>query len=73
MTDIKKKTAEDLKKLLIEKREEVRAFRFEVAGSAKKNVKGALIARKEIARILTEQNARLPERVRSQSGNAQNA
>ncbi len=58
MTDIKKKSVEDLAKLLIEKKEEVRAFRFDVAGSAKKNVKSAMIAKKDIARILTEINAR---------------
>ena len=58
MTEIKKKSSEELAKLLDEKREEVRAFRFGVAGGAKKNVKAPLLARKEIARILTEQNSR---------------
>jgi ribosomal protein L29 len=58
MTDITKKSAEDLAKLLVEKREEVRAFRFDVAGSAKKNVKAAMAAKKEIARALTEIRAR---------------
>ncbi len=58
MTEIKKKSAEDLMKALDEKREEIRAFRFDLAGSAKKNVKVSLLARKEIARILTELNAR---------------
>lgn len=48
-------------KLLAEKREVVRAFRFDLAGSAKKNVKAPLLARKTIARILTEQNARKHE------------
>lgn len=41
-------------KLLSEKREAVRAFRFDVSGSAKKNVKVPGAARKEVARILTE-------------------
>ena len=54
MTEYKKKTAEDLMKLLSEKREAVRAFRFDVSGSGKKNVKVSGLARKEIARILTE-------------------
>lgn len=58
MKEIKKKSAEDLVKLLSEKREEVRAFRFDIAGSAKKNVKASMLARKEIARILTEKNQR---------------
>ncbi len=46
MTEIKKKSAEDLAKLLTEKKEEVRVFRFDVAGSAKKNVKSVMIAKK---------------------------
>ncbi|MDO8603963.1 MAG: 50S ribosomal protein L29 [bacterium] len=58
MKEIKKTTADDLAKLLTEKREEVRAFRFGIAGSAKKNVKAHSASRKEIARILTEQNLR---------------
>lgn len=58
MKEIKKKSAEDLIKFLSEKREEVRAFRFDIAGSAKKNVKAHMTARKEIARALTEQNSR---------------
>lgn len=58
MKEIKKKSATDLVKLLNERREELRAFRFDIAGSAKKNVKAPLLARKEIARILTEQNIR---------------
>lgn len=58
MKEIKKKSGDDLAKYLNEKREVVRAFRFDIAGSAKKNVKAAMIARKEIARALTEQNLR---------------
>ncbi|OHA79320.1 MAG: 50S ribosomal protein L29 [Candidatus Yonathbacteria bacterium RIFCSPHIGHO2_01_FULL_44_41] len=58
MKEIKKKSVDDLVKLLSEKREAVRAFRFDIAGSAKKNVKASMLARKEIARILTEQNMR---------------
>ena len=58
MKEIKKTSAEDLAKLLVEKREVVRAFRFDIAGSAKKNVKAHMTARREIARILTEENSR---------------
>lgn len=61
MKEIKKTSAEDLVKLLAEKREAVRAFRFDLAGSAKKNVKAPMHARKDIARILTEQNMRANE------------
>lgn len=58
MTEHKKKNAEDLMKLLDEKREAIRAFRFNVSGSAKKNVKESGANRKEVARILTELNIR---------------
>lgn len=58
MKEIKKKSGDDLVKFLAEKREVVRAFRFDIAGSAKKNVKSKLLARKEIARALTEQKLR---------------
>ncbi|OIO31176.1 hypothetical protein AUJ77_00545 [Candidatus Nomurabacteria bacterium CG1_02_43_90] len=58
MNEYKKKSAEDLMKLLNEKREVVRAFRFDITGSAKKNVKVSVTSRREIARILTELNIR---------------
>lgn len=45
-------------KLLAEKREAVRAFRFDIAGSKKKNAGTVGTARKEIARVLTELNQR---------------
>jgi len=61
MKEIRKTNAEDLTKLLTEKREAVRAFRFGIAGAAKKNVKAHMTARKEIARILTEENSRKRE------------
>ncbi len=58
MTDFNKKSAEDLTKLVSEKREEIRSLRFSTAGTAKKNVKASFLARKEVARALTEINAR---------------
>jgi len=53
MTDIKKKTAEDLKRLVSEKKEELRSFRFGLSGSKVKNIKEAKNTKKDIARILT--------------------
>lgn len=58
MKEYKAKSVEDLTKLLDEKREFVRAARFGKSGSAKKSVKDIMLAKKEIARILTEQNSR---------------
>lgn len=59
MEEYKKKSAEDLIKLVDEKREFVRAARFDRSGSTKKSTKGVGLAKKEIARILTEQNMRI--------------
>ena len=58
MTDFKKKSVKDLEKLLKEKREELRDFRFASAGSRTRNVREGRNTRKEIAQILTELNER---------------
>lgn len=58
MKDIKNTNEKDLLKTLAEKREAVRNFRFGMGGSKLKNVKEGRGVRKEIARILTEVNAR---------------
>lgn len=47
-----------LEKLITDKREELRALRFNVAGSKNKNVKAARSLRKEIARALTARNGK---------------
>lgn len=51
--DIKNKTHSDLTKMLNEKRDALRAFRFGAAGAKTKNVKEGKLLRKDIARILT--------------------
>ena len=56
--EFKEKNDKDLAKELVEKREELRKFRFGVAGSTTRDVKGASNIRKDIARILTEVNSR---------------
>ena len=53
-----KHTIEDLHKLVSEKREALRAFRFGSAGSRSRNTREGRGLRKEIARALTEVNAR---------------
>lgn len=53
-TDITKHSKEDLAKLVADKREELRALRFGVAGSKNRNVKAARNLRKDIARALTQ-------------------
>ena len=57
-TDLKNKNDKDLMKLLVDKREEWRAFRFGIAGSKVRNIKEGRNVRREIAQILTELNAR---------------
>ena len=56
--DLKKKTAEDLKKTLLEKRTNLRDFRFGLSGSKAKNVKKGREIKKDIARVLTEVSSR---------------
>ncbi|PCH91645.1 50S ribosomal protein L29 [Candidatus Kaiserbacteria bacterium] len=58
MTDFKKKSVKDLEKLIIDKREELREFRFKSAGSRTRNVREGRNVRREVAQILTELNAR---------------
>ncbi|MFC1720649.1 50S ribosomal protein L29 [Patescibacteria group bacterium] len=58
MKDIKSKTEKDLEKELSKQREGLREFRFGVSGSKVKNTKEGKNTRKEIARIMTELNAR---------------
>jgi ribosomal protein L29 len=47
------KNAEELMKLLVEKREELRTLRFAAAGARPKNSNAPATVRKEIARIMT--------------------
>jgi len=57
-TSFKDAKNEDLVKMLGEKREELRTLRFSAAGGRVKDASLAGKARKDIARILTEQTAR---------------
>ena len=54
--EITGKTQADLTKMLAEKRESLRLFRFGAAGAKTKNVKEGRMIRKDIARILTMMN-----------------
>jgi ribosomal protein L29 len=51
-------SAEDLNRLVAEKREELRTLRFSVAGSKNRNVKLGKTLRQQVARGLTELNVR---------------
>jgi ribosomal protein L29 len=53
MKEIQNKTQADLSKMLSEKREALRIFRFGASGSKTKNVKEGRTIRKDIARIMT--------------------
>ena len=52
------KTQADLTKMLGEKREILRVFRFGGAGAKTKNVKEGRAVRKDVARIMTAMNAK---------------
>lgn len=58
MADIKTTGTEELVKMISDKREALRAFRFGGAGSRTRNVREGRALRKDIARMLTELNAR---------------
>jgi ribosomal protein L29 len=51
--DIANKTTADLLKVLSDKREALRIFRFGAAGAKSKNVREGRAVRKDIARLLT--------------------
>lgn len=56
--DIRKLSDKELAKALESGRAAVRQFRFDVTGSKVKNIKEGANAKKAVARILTEMNAR---------------
>jgi ribosomal protein L29 len=58
MSEFSKQEPAELKKALSDKREALRVFRFEGAGSRSRNVREGRTLRKEIARLLTELNSR---------------
>lgn len=53
----KDKKPEEIKKLLAEKREELRTLRFQAAGGRPKDASALSKVRKDIARLLTEETA----------------
>ena len=57
MKEFANKTPADLNKILADKREALRVFRFGNSSSKSKNVKEGRTIRKDIARILTALNA----------------
>ncbi len=56
-----KKSGNELKKVLAEKREALREFRFSAKGSRVRNTKEGMVLRKDIARILGELGSRKDE------------
>jgi len=58
MSDLSKQDIPEIKKTLADKREGLRVFRFEGAGSRSRNVRGGRTLRREIAQMLTELRAR---------------
>ena len=59
------KTPADLSKLVAEKREALRVFRFGGAGAKTKNVKEGRAIRKDVARILTALSAKNSPQLKS--------
>lgn len=59
MNDILKQNTAELSKLLADKRESLRAWRFGLTGSKVKNMKEGAATKKDIARILTAINHKI--------------
>ncbi|MDP2648448.1 MAG: 50S ribosomal protein L29 [bacterium] len=57
-SEFSKKGIGELRKLIADKRESLRSFRFGGAGSRTRNTREGRMLRKDIARILTEIKAR---------------
>ena len=58
MKELKNKTPQEITKLIAEKKEVLRHFRFGSAGAKTKNVKLTRTTKKEIARMMTELSLR---------------
>ena len=58
MADIKKQDVAELQKLIADKREALRVFRFGGAGSRTRDVRAGRTLRREIAQAMTELRAR---------------
>ncbi|MDO8514289.1 MAG: 50S ribosomal protein L29 [bacterium] len=58
MSNFSKQDAPELQKLVADKREALRTFRFQGEGSRTRNVREGRNLRREIAQILTEMRAR---------------
>jgi len=58
MSEYKNKTEKEIVKLLNDKREALRNYRFAISGSKTRNVREGRNTRKEIARLMTELSGR---------------
>lgn len=58
MKELKNKTPQEITKLITEKKEVLRHFRFGSVGAKTKNVKLSRTTKKEIARMMTELSLR---------------
>jgi len=64
LKELKKKSINELHKLLAEQREKLRELRFKDAGKQLKNVRDLRVVKKEIARIITLINQNTESKVK---------
>ncbi len=64
LKELKKKSINELHKLLAEQREKLRELRFKDAGKQLKNVRDLRVVKKEIARIITLINQDIESKVK---------
>ncbi|MCK5591569.1 MAG: 50S ribosomal protein L29 [Candidatus Pacebacteria bacterium] len=57
-SELNKKTEKEIEKIITEKREKLREFRFSAMGTKIKNIKEGSNLRKDLARALTETRRR---------------
>lgn len=70
MNELTKQTTPELTKLLSDKREALRVWRFGLTGSKVKNIRESRTTKKDIARILTALNMKIAGTHSTSSGQA---
>ena len=70
MQALRKKKTEEVRKLVAEKREALRKFRFSAAGAQVRNTKEGRVLRRDIARMLTLLRERATEARTEEEGTA---
>jgi len=66
--ELKQKNKEELQKMVFELKEKLRQFRFDLSSGKVKNVKSIRASKKDVARIFTMLNSKLPSFAKATGG-----